>query len=759
MKRRLGLALLLLGFTMMSSQIVLMRELLIVFYGNEISIGIILANWLFWGALGSWGLGRFADRIKKRISLLCLGQIILALLVPLAVGQVRLIKIFLKTAPGEIIGLAPMFYSTLLILAPICLLLGFLFALGCRIYPSGSPGAGRIGYVYILEAMGATLGGLLTSFLLIRILSSLAITLLLSLFNLLASFSLQFSPPQGGFSHSLRKRKAFQILTLILIGGTILSLVKEDYLSSLSLRLQWEKYNVHTSRNSLYGNITVTQRDNEYSFFSNGLHIFTFPDRVSAEEVAHFPLLSHPSPKRVLLIGGGQGVLEEILKHPVEKVDYVELDPLIIELSGKYLRFSFDPRVRVNNIDGRLFVKRNRDKPVSEQAKYEVIIVNLPDPFTAQLNRFYTLEFFREARSILSADGLLCLGVTSAENYVSGELQKFLSCINKTLQEVFPDVKVFPGDYAYFLGCKKEGMLTYDYEVLMKRLEERRIDAQFVREYYLFSKLSPGRIKYLLGRLEEEKEARINRDFQPVCYYYDMVLWTAYFKTGVRGIERIFAGLSEKKIWGGLFLLYFLVILPLFFFRKRGEPAWRQAERRGKCALVAIATTGFAEITFQVVVIISFQILYGYVYYKLGVILTSFMVGLTLGGWWATRILGRLKDVFGVFIRTQISICIYPLVLPLILRADLPVSLFPFLPIIAGFIGGFQFPLANKIYLGSEREIGRVAGLTYGMDLLGSCLGALLASAFLIPILGIPQTCVAVAFLNIGSLVLLISKK
>jgi spermidine synthase len=738
MKRRLSLALLLLGFTMMSSQIVLMRELLIVFYGNEISIGIILANWLFWGALGSWGLGRFADRIKERISFLSLGQILLALLVPLSVGEVRLIKLFLRAAPGEIIGLSPMFYSTLLILAPICLVLGFLFALACRIYPSGSRGAGKIGSVYILEAIGATAGGLLTSFLLIRILGSFGIVFLLSLFNLLSCFSL-----------SLKRKLAFQILILILIGGAIFSFVKQDYLSRLSLRFQWRGYNLLTSENSIYGNITVTRRDSQHSFFSNGLLIFTFPDRLSAEEVAHFPLLSHPSPERVLLIGGGQGALGEILKHPVEKVDYVELDPLVIELGRKYLPLSFNSKVKVSNVDGRLFVRKSKDE-------YEVIIVNLPDPFTAQLNRFYTLQFFREAKNILSPDGLLSLGVTSSENYISGELQKFLSCIYKTLKEVFPEVKVIPGDYDYFLASKKEGILTDDYRVLMKRLKEREISAQYVREYYLFSKLSRERINYRLTRLREEKSARINRDFQPICYYYDMVLWATYFKTGM---QKIFRGFSERKIWGGLCLIYFLIILPVFFFRRKAKPACRQAGMRAKSCLVAIATTGFAEITFQVVVIISFQILYGYIYYKLGIILTSFMIGLALGGWWATRILGRLKDDFGVFIKTQITICIYPLILPLILWTHPPVSLFSFLPVIAGFIGGFQFPLANKIYLGSEEEIGRVAGLTYGIDLVGSCLGALLASAFLLPILGIPKTCLAVAFLNMASLLLLVSKK
>ncbi|MBN2097769.1 MAG: hypothetical protein JW714_04745, partial [Candidatus Omnitrophica bacterium] len=67
-----------------------------------------------------------------------------------------------------------------------------------------------------------------------------------------------------------------------------------------------------------------------------------------------------------------------------------------------------------------------------------------------------------------------------------------------------------------------------------------------------------------------------------------------------------------------------------------------------------------------------------------------------------------------------------------------------------------QFPLANKIILKDKDMLGRAAGLSYGMDLLGSCIGALLVSAFLIPILGITQTCVAVALLNCVVLVTLI---
>jgi len=143
------------------------------------------------------------------------------------------------------------------------------------------------------------------------------------------------------------------------------------------------------------------------------------------------------------------------------------------------------------------------------------------------------------------------------------------------------------------------------------------------------------------------------------------------------------------------------------------------------------------------------------------------MIGLIFGGWWATKIIEKGRGNFLNFIEAQICICIYPLILPLIFLGFASSSgkfstylgsniIIPFLPIIAGFIGGFQFPLANKLYLQSRKGLVRAAGLTYGLDLFGSCLGALLVSILLLPILGILAVCLLVAVLNLVSLVILL---
>jgi spermidine synthase len=81
--------------------------------------------------------------------------------------------------------------------------------------------------------------------------------------------------------------------------------------------------------------------------------------------------------------------------------------------------------------------------------------------------------------------------------------------------------------------------------------------------------------------------------------------------------------------------------------------------------------------------------------------------------------------------------------------------LFPLLTLGAGFIGGAQFPLANRLVLQNSGHLGRVAGFLYAFDLAGSSVGAILTSAIFIPILGIYPTLFLLSILNLSCLVLL----
>ena len=82
-----------------------------------------------------------------------------------------------------------------------------------------------------------------------------------------------------------------------------------------------------------------------------------------------------------------------------------------------------------------------------------------------------------------------------------------------------------------------------------------------------------------------------------------------------------------------------------------------------------------------------------------------------------------------------------------------PALVFPLLALLAGTLTGMAFPLAVALMRGSA---GRVAGMLYGADLVGGCVGALLTAVLLVPVLGIPQTCAAVALVGLAGLLVLV---
>ena len=154
------------------------------------------------------------------------------------------------------------------------------------------------------------------------------------------------------------------------------------------------------------------------------------PDIALVEELVHLPMLFHPHPRRILVVSGGVGgVLNEILKHPVERVDYAELDPLLIEAVQKFptpltVGELSDPRVNIEHVDGRLLVRR---LAAEGNERYDLVIVNLPYPVTLQLNRFYTVEFFRLVREILTQEGVVALPSPGTGSEVCSETHQLTS--------------------------------------------------------------------------------------------------------------------------------------------------------------------------------------------------------------------------------------------------------------------------------------------------------------------------------------------
>ena len=151
-KTRLNISALILGMTSMVSQIIIIRELIVVFYGNELSLGLILASWLFWTGIGSAVFGRIVDRVTFKKTLLSVTQTATAIILPLNILLIRNIKSILNISTGKIIGIAQVFMSSFVSLSAVCILLGFTFILISKLAAENTHTPSKaVGKIYFLE--------------------------------------------------------------------------------------------------------------------------------------------------------------------------------------------------------------------------------------------------------------------------------------------------------------------------------------------------------------------------------------------------------------------------------------------------------------------------------------------------------------------------------------------------------------------------------------------------------------------------------
>lgn len=729
--RIIAAALALIGFTATVAQIVLMRELMVVFHGNELSLGLMLASWLAWTAAGSGLLGRLGQGVAQPARLVAMLEAAVSIAFPLSVTAARFSREVFRPVTGEMLGPGQMLAAGIAVLAPFCLLSGWLFAAGSRLRmrAAGEDTASASARVYVLEAAGSAAGGLVASLLLIRWLDSFAVAWLLAAANLLVAARLAF-----------RRGIAMAVAGLALIPGWVATRALEN----VSLRVLWRGLAVLESRNSPYGNLTVVETEGSRTLYETGLAAGTVPDPASAEESVHYALLQHPWPRHLLLIGGGwQGALGEALKHPsLERVDYVELDPAVLrvaerQFAGAWLAARNDPRVRVHALDGRLYVRRARER-------YDVIIVNLPEPETAQLNRFYTLEFFREAARRLDEGGVLSVRLRAAENYLSPELARLLGSVDATLRAVFAETAVLPGETVHFFAARRAGVLARDAGVLEQRLRARGIQTRYVREYYFRFRFTPARVRMLEEQMRVAGPPRLNRDFAPVGYYYGVTRWSAQFDRRYRAALEVAARAGFASLAAGVFLAAAVV-------------AWRAARHGGRgAAAVAIAAMGFTLMALQVLLLVGFQVLFGYVYHQLALIVGAFMAGMALG---SRQALDCAKERDARLLALSAALAaVSGIVLFAVLRSLAPASAggavwlaghvaVPAVAAACGWMGGFQFPVASRLYFREGPRAG--LGALYALDLAGACAGALVTSGYLLPVFGYFKTACLLALVNL----------
>jgi spermidine synthase len=545
---------------------------------------------------------------------------------------------------------------------------------------------------------------------------------------------------------------------LIFFSGYLVFTNQADKLHDYSIKAQWKNQNIVHYQNSQYGNICVIENEGQYIFFQDGIPnlIIPIPDMPFIEEFVHLPLLAHPEPTKLLILSGGAGgIINAALKHSsIETIEYAELDPLLLDLLRKFptpLTESElnDRRVKIKHIDGRLLLKTTRNK-------YDLILIGIMEPSNLQTNRFFTKEFFSLVKKRLNKGGILVLGLPGSLTYLNEELKNLNSCIFNTLKSVFSYIRVIPGDGKnLFLSSDSREISTIDRMQVVERLKQRNIKADVIVPWHIEKKLHKGWQDWF-SRFIEGSSQKINSDFNPVGMFYSISHWNALFAPSLRWLFRQFERINLRAI-----VFLFIIFLFLYFFF-RSKNIWFFRAGIPLC----IITTGFTGMIFDLILIFTFQSIYGYVFSWIGLLVASFMAGAACGAMLITIFWARIKNGFKLFVKIELAIICFSIGLPFIFLAvrgylySLDVFLFfrmIFLVIsfICGLLIGSQFPLANKVYLRNSTSLTKTAGLLYASDLLGGWFGGIVGAVVLLPVLGLTGTCITVGLLKLTSFIVI----
>jgi spermidine synthase len=439
------------GFSAMAYEVIWTRLLGLIIGPTTYSFTLVIASFIVGLAVGSVYFGLLGDRVKGVFFLLVgtqLGAACLALLVSHFFGNsqfffAKLIYTFQDEFNAMI---ALQFIIIFVILLGPTVMLGATFPLVNRIYARSIPVLGRsIGYAYALNTLGAILGSIAAGFVLIpwlgkenglRFVMALQFTLALIAWYAYASRT-------GHLTSHRRMLAGMTVLGVILFLSfpswdrqllsygryrnlenmgdylTATSWSEALYRGSTSLAEYETRPEVVFYGDGIGGFTTVEKEVNslgtvKYSLLNSGKpDASSHEDRSTQTLLAHVPLLFHPHPERVMVLGLASGMTAgEALLYPVEKLDVLEINEEVVKACEIFAPWNYDclndPRMEVIVQDGRNHLALTR-------STYDVIISEPSNPWMAGLANLYTLEFFKAVKQHLRRPGIFVQWVHSYE--------------------------------------------------------------------------------------------------------------------------------------------------------------------------------------------------------------------------------------------------------------------------------------------------------------------------------------------------------
>jgi len=258
--------------------------------------------------------------------------------------------------------------------------------------------------------------------------------------------------------------------------------------------------------------ILDTQRFGKMLVLDNIIQFTELDEKYYHEPLVHCSLFSHPNPKHILIIGGGDGgVLREVVKHPVKSIDLVDIDKEVIESVRKHVpEFAGnaweDKRVKIYIEDGASFVKKTKKK-------YDVIILDTPDPVGPAIPLFQT-NFYLNCKKIISPQGITIRQTGSSQLQPEEMPSNF-----RQMEELFPEVRVFltamttyvGGYFTFVAASSQKGIFKKSLATVRKRFKKLKLKTEwYTPQMHKSSMILPRELESSLKKTEYGQELIID---------------------------------------------------------------------------------------------------------------------------------------------------------------------------------------------------------------------------------------------------------
>ena len=340
--------------------------------------------------------------------------------------------------------------AMLIVIAMISILVGMEIPLLTRVIEQGRGIRQGLSDVLATDYVGALLASLLFPFVLLPYFGHLLTAFSIGAVNLLVALLVVFH-----FRKRLKKPYILLSSAVLAVAALVLASTFTQTFTGILERSLYQDPVVFSTQ-SKYQKIVVTERGRDMRLFLNGSLQFSSLDEYRYHEpLVHLPATHSRDLERVLIIGGGDGLAaREALRYPsVKEVALVDLDPEVTNLGRDLAKLKalnnealFDPRVKVYNDDAWRWLEKDGDL-------FNVIIIDLPDPDTADIARLYTVEFYRKVARRLSVGGVMITQASSPwlERNAFWCVASTLDSVFESMQAVYSNIPSF-GPWGYVMA-------------------------------------------------------------------------------------------------------------------------------------------------------------------------------------------------------------------------------------------------------------------------------------------------------------------